>query len=240
MKNAVISQPRYLPVINYLQRLKFADIFVILDNVQRQGRGWENRNKLILNNKIKWLTMPISSSSREMIRHTKINGKTWIRTHKDIIRNSYFGHPHYNETLLNLYYEGAEKTMEESDNSFTDVVIRLILNACTIFGFRPTLVRSSLYPETDKVKGHAKLAKICDGVGASTYISGANGKEYGIMNSFGKTETKVLFHYYDYPVYEQSGRETFTPWLAFFDPLFNLGLKKTKEWIYEEPYLTKP
>ena len=30
MKKVVISQPRYLPALNYLQRLKNADVFVFL------------------------------------------------------------------------------------------------------------------------------------------------------------------------------------------------------------------
>lgn len=62
MKKLVISQPRYLPVISYLQRLYFADIFVFLDNVQRQPRGVENRNKIIVNGKEKWLSIPVKSS----------------------------------------------------------------------------------------------------------------------------------------------------------------------------------
>ena len=65
-KLAVISQPRYLPALNYLQRLYFADIFVIFDVVQREVRGFENRNKLLLP-KPKWLTIPVSSSGREKI-----------------------------------------------------------------------------------------------------------------------------------------------------------------------------
>jgi hypothetical protein len=55
----VISQPRYLPTLNYLIRLYFSDCFVLLDNVQRQARGYENRNKLLMPS-AKWLSISIS------------------------------------------------------------------------------------------------------------------------------------------------------------------------------------
>ena len=84
----VISQPRYLPALNYLQRLKHADVFVFLDNVQIQTRGWENRNKILINGKEKWLTIPVSSSKREVVFKAKIAGKDWLWKHKETVKES--------------------------------------------------------------------------------------------------------------------------------------------------------
>ena len=47
MKTVAISQPRYLPAINYLDRIVRADVFVLLDTCQHQPRAFEHRNRVL-------------------------------------------------------------------------------------------------------------------------------------------------------------------------------------------------
>ena len=235
----IISQPRYLPAVNFLQRLHFADMFVFLDNVQRQARGWENRNKILITCKSKWLTIPIYSSSRELIVNSRISGKKWVKDHQNIIWNAYRRHPYYDGSIVELFYEGIEEVLERQDFRFAETLIHLVLNACQIFGFKPKFTRSSSYPLTNEITGPEKLVKICKVIGASVYISGPNGKEYGIIKAFEHSGIEVFFHDYQYPVYKQFGQDDFVSWLCFFDPLFNLGVEKVKEWVCEQPKLSR-
>ncbi|MBS3097429.1 WbqC family protein [Candidatus Woesearchaeota archaeon] len=239
MKRVIISQPRYLPAINYLQRLYFADLFVFLDNVQRQSRGWENRNKILINWKERWLTIPVSSTHWELIMNSKIDGADWVKSHKDLILTAYSKHPHYDRKIIDLYYSGVEEDLRKGNYDFTDIIIKLILNACKILGFTPKIERSSKYHSTDNVKGPDKLLKICQETGASVYISGANGREYGVLEAFKNSNIKVLFHDYEYPAYKQHEQQGFIPWLSFFDPIFNVGIEKVREWVYEKPKLSE-
>lgn len=233
----VISQPRYLPAVNYLQRLYFVDLFIFLDNVQRQSRGWENRNKILINGEEKWVTIPVASPSREIIENSKVDGAEWIESHKKIICNAYSQHPFYDSSLVDLYYDGVGKIIDGKDNNFPDVIIQLLMNVCKIFGFEPKTVCASSY-SLEHVKGPGKLAEICKKVEASTYVSGGNGREYGVIEAFDNSGVEVLFHEYTYPVYKQYKQDSFVSWLSFFDPLFNLGLEEVKKWVYEKPELS--
>jgi hypothetical protein len=239
MKKIAISQPRYLPALNYLQRLYFADLFVFLDNVQIQSRGWENRNKLLINNTEKWLTVPLKSSHREIIINTAINGMAWVDKHKRMIYHSYRNHSYYDGALVEAYYHGVEGVMEYSSSNFADTMIHLCKNACKIFDFLPRIRRSSHYGSTNEVHGPEKLLRIAEETNAGIYISGSNGRQYGVVETFEGSGISVIFHDFTYPVYDQYGHESFVPWLGFFDPLFNLGVEQVKSRIYEEPVLNE-
>jgi len=231
MKKVVISQPRYLPALNYLQRLKCADIFVFLDNVQIQRRGWENRNRILLNGKERWLTIPISSGSRCLIKYSIIAGIEWIEEHKRLLKQAYFKSPYFSEEIIEKYYEGIYEVIESTNFNYRDVLIKLVLNACEIFSFRPRIELSSNLVDDD-IKGPMKLFEVCKKLDASIYVSGPNGKNYGVEEVFKGSGIVVKYHYFNYPVYKQFNSRNFIPWLSFFDSLFNLGLDKVKEIVY--------
>ena len=62
MKVAVI-QPSYLPWLGYFYMMKYADLFIYFDDVQYDKNGWRNRNKILVNNSEKWITLPIKKST---------------------------------------------------------------------------------------------------------------------------------------------------------------------------------
>ena len=226
----IISQPRYLPAINYLQRLYNADLFVFFDTVQRQGRGWENRNKILTNGKEQWVTIPVESSSREVIFKTRISGSDWIDEHKNLIRNAYKKKPFYSDEIVDRYYVGVKETLLKNDFNYRDAIVKMNLNVCDLFGFKPKYIYSSQCDDSE-CRGVEKLVKISKDVGCGTYVSGANGKEYGVVEAFRDSGINVSFHYFDYPAYPQYGEKEFHPWLSFFDVIFNIGLDRTKNII---------
>ena len=46
MSSISIHQPQYLPWHNYFKKMKKADIFIILDTVDFQKNGLQNRNQI--------------------------------------------------------------------------------------------------------------------------------------------------------------------------------------------------
>lgn len=234
----IISQPRYLPVTSYLQRLYHADTFILLDNVQRQSRGWENRNKLLLPTP-KWLTIPIASSSRAMIFETEVKHTQWLNDHARAIATNYKNAPHYNQDLLDDFFEVMKR---ESVNSmfFTDIITEQLNFLCSLFDFKPNFVRASEI-ETDAIReaiGPDKLCELCKAVDATEYISGGNGKEYGVEESFAGSSIDVLYHNPKPPIYSQGAKE-FEPYMACLDMIFNAGLEKTSTAVKADLELTR-
>jgi len=233
MKTA-ISQPRYLPAVNYLQRLYWTDVFVLLDDVQRQGRGVENRNKILRGGKAEWLTIPISSESREKIMHTVINGNSWITTHRRKLIMAYQRHPFFDESFIYAAYSGI---MDKS-TFYVDALETFLRNVCALFDFAPKLIRASCLDINHAVNGPAHLLDICMAVDATLYISGANGLRYGVEETFAG-RIPVLYNIHENAAYAQPGDTSFVPWLAFFDQLFCVGLEKTRAAIIEPLTIAK-
>lgn len=226
----IISQPRYLPALNYLQRLYFADQFVILDIVQRQARGWENRNKLLLPEPT-WLTIPVSSPSRALIMDSKICGQQWITAHKDKIIQHYKNAPFFDDELLDQVY-----VLDETLTGYTDILLMLIRNACRLLSFEPRIVRASnlLCFEDCAVKGVKILRRICERIGADYYISGPNGREYGVIGEFSGSGVHLLFHDFTHPIYPQRN-PPFVPYMGFLDALFFCGIDWLNQLVRTTP-----
>jgi len=54
-----IHQPHYWPWLGYLKKMKEADIFVYLDEAAYTKNGFINRNKIQIDGKDHWLTIPV-------------------------------------------------------------------------------------------------------------------------------------------------------------------------------------
>ena len=89
----------------------------------------------------------------------------------------------------------------------------------------------------DKVKntyGVDKLLSINQALGSSMYISGANGRKYGVNECFINSGIDLKFHEFKPVKYPQLHTTCFIPNLSFFDTLFNKGLEWTEKQIKTE------
>ena len=223
---AVISQPRYLPALNYLQRINFSNIFVIYDIVQRSSRGYENRNKMMLSSP-KWLTIPIESSSRALINETKISDIKWIDDHQNKLEIYYKNSKFFSKEILHHAYK-----IDNYNYFLCDVLIKLLNNACDILNINPNFVKASqlLKNRESSISGVDLLKETFKNTGSHIYVSGPNGRNYGVKEAFSNEGLKCLFHDYDYPIYNQSYFK-FVPYLGYLDAVFNQGIKWTSDKI---------
>ena len=54
-----IHQPHYLPWLPYFIKIAKCDIFIVLDNVDFQKNGLQNRNQIKTDKGYQWLTVPV-------------------------------------------------------------------------------------------------------------------------------------------------------------------------------------
>lgn len=236
--NVVISQPRYLPALNFLQRLAFADLFIVFDTVQRESRGFENRNRLLLAEP-KWLTVPVSSPSRAIICDVKIAGARWIGEHARVIAAFYAKHPFYSERLLEELYSGLEENLTQNDYAFAPAMAHLLRNACRLVDVSPSLrMASDIHdPRAAQAQGPAKLLAICESIGADSYTSGPNGRTYGVSEVFAQSSVGLQYHDFVHPTYPQPNRTQFVPYMGFVDALFCAGVDWIKGLVTSPPSL---
>lgn len=62
-----IMQPYFMPYIGYFQLINAADKFVLLDDVNFINRGWITRNRILVNGKPKYITIPLKKASQNRL-----------------------------------------------------------------------------------------------------------------------------------------------------------------------------
>lgn len=171
MSKVMISQPRYLPCIGYLDRIQQADVFVILDTVQRNGRVYENRNKIKDKNGVdRWLTIPVQSSNREIIKNTIIKDN-WRKDHVNKMY-SYTGND-----LWMAYYQMYLRQM--TSLNYRDCLVGGLLFLKNLFDIETEFVLASSLSDVTN-GGIQELINLTKLVGGDTYLSGPSCIEYGL------------------------------------------------------------
>ena len=62
MKTAIM-QPYFMPYIGYFQLINAVDKFVIYDNIKYTKKGWINRNRILVNGKDQYISLPLKKDS---------------------------------------------------------------------------------------------------------------------------------------------------------------------------------
>ncbi len=223
-----ISQPRYLPGLNYLQRISITDIFVILDTVQHQRRAFEQRNKIkLVNGRETWLSISLlKKSSRPLIHALKIKDPDWIDKHKNKIEINYKKAPFYDPDILAYIFSGL------NDPDFSASMIQMLINLCNLLEIPYHFIRSSSLATTGS--GDKLLANITRLLNGNCYISGSNGRNYIKKENF--RHISILYHDFNFPTYKQINGD-FIPWMSIVDQLFNIGIQETRKIITAKPIL---
>src|SRR5690606_945429 len=76
MKLAVM-QPYLFPYIGYFQLINAVDVFVFYDDVAYIKNGWINRNRILMNGKSHYITVPCSKASyNKMIKSVQFDSRS--------------------------------------------------------------------------------------------------------------------------------------------------------------------
>jgi len=173
-----IHQPEHFPYMGFFQKMKEADIFVVLDNVKFRKNYFQNRNKFKnRQGQDEWfgVSVPKKSSSLLIKDVFAVDDKINNWRKKVILKlNHNFKHDFSN------IYEGT---------SLLDINMRSIEWARKRLGIQNKIIYAS-----DLSAAGSKselLSNICKELKATTYISGPSGKDYLDLSLFG--DIKVEF-----------------------------------------------
>jgi len=214
-----INQPAYLPWLGYFERISASDIHIVLDHVQFEKNSMTNRNKVKTAQGWAWLTVPVSSKGKfgnlNIDQLSISENVKWKKKHWNTILGSYSKAPFFKEHAL-FFEEIYEKEWINLNSLMTEIT-DYILNKLSI---QTKIVRSSemvLYGSKSEL-----ILELCNKVGATTYLSGALGREYLDLKRFEEQDIAVHFQDYIHPTYKQLHGE-FLPYMSIIDLLFNEG-----------------
>tara|TARA_B100001750_G_scaffold90459_1_gene71504 strand:- start:3014 stop:3721 length:708 start_codon:yes stop_codon:yes gene_type:complete len=223
MKVVAIHQPEYLPWLGFFKKMMNVELFVFLDDVQFRKKGWQNRNRIRINDGTTLLSIPVHTHSYPKINEVTIdNEKNWSMRHKKSILYNYARAPYFGEIK-----DFIESIFEKKFQYLVDLnteIIKFIMNELEI---KSKIVFSSEL-EISK-KGSDRVLDICKAVDADHYITGTFWAESNLrVEEFKKSNIDVEFQKFQHPTYKQIHGK-FIPEMSIIDLLFNEGRKEAKK-----------
>jgi hypothetical protein len=210
-----IHQPNYLPYLGFFDKMQESDIFILYDNTQYKSEDFQNRNRIRTAKGWQWLTIPVTYTFGDQIKDVKIIDQHWRKTHWKSIEANYSRAPHFND-----YKKLFKEIYDKEWTSLAEFNIAIITAITKAMGIRTKLVRASeLIPDMPS-KSTDALIELCQKVGATKYISGADGEKYLDINKFKTVGIEVEFQHYKHPEYKQVF-QGFEPYMSAIDLLFN-------------------
>jgi hypothetical protein len=214
-----IHQPEHLPWLGFFDKMRQADVFVLLDTTQFAKDDFQNRNRIKTRKGPTWLTVPVYKSGRseQLIAEVEIcNQRNWSNRCWSLIYQNYKD-AHYFEKYAPFFEELYARDWFHLVN-LNETIIRHLKHQ---FGLETELIMSSdldIY-----VTGPTEVnLTICREVGADVYLSGKYGKEYLDVDEFTRHGIEVRYQNFNHPEYPQQW-DGFLPRMSSIDLLFNCG-----------------
>lgn len=220
-KSIAILQSNYIPWKGYFDLMASVDEFLIFDEAQFTRRDWRNRNKIVVDGRLHWLTIPVDSKGRfdAPIHAITIADRDWAEKHWKTIRHAYRKAPffdRYAAVVEDLYARVAGlELLTRVNEAFLNALAREL-------GVATPFSRTESIPRAAKT-ATGRLVEICQARGATAYVSGPAARSYIDTAQF--EAAGIALGYADYGGYPTYGQELepFEHGVSVLDLLFRCG-----------------
>ncbi|MEK7721614.1 MAG: WbqC family protein [Elusimicrobiota bacterium] len=222
---AAIHQLQYWPGLRFFAKMRAAELFIYLDDVQFEKREFQNRNRIRNARDWQYLTAPVISKGRFSQRINEVemdNSAAWRADHLRAIKLNYARAPFFEEYLPKLeeLYSRDYRLLAE----LTIATMDLLKNA---FAIKTPAKFSSEFGVAET--SSARLARLCAAAGADGYLSGAGAKAYLDPEVFSFAGIKLSWQNFKPREYPQAF-PGFEPDMSALDLLLNCG-PRSVEWL---------
>ena len=183
-------QPYFLPYLGYWQLIHAVDKFVILDDVQFITKGWINRNKIYVNGKDQWITIPLEGANRnKLINELKIcSPNNWAAKLQRTIEYNFKKAPNFEEG-----YQLFQSIINFKTNDLTTLLVRSIKLICNFLNIQTEVILSSDITSINSLKGQARIIYICKKLNSSFYYNPQGGIDLYKKEDFTKENIQLNF-----------------------------------------------
>lgn len=220
-KSVAIAQPTFLPWIGWFDLADQVDLLILLDDVAFSKQSWQQRNRIRTATGLSYVTVPVKTAGRlgQRILDTEIAPGPFADKLPRTISGNYARAPYF-ERYFGEFTEVLRASA--STGKLADLNRGLITWLMTQLHVTTPVVLSSAL-EVDGKRGEL-VAKLCEHVGATRYVSPAGAEEYLVEDrlEFDSRSIAVELHVYDHPEYSQCF-EPFIPYASALDLLLNHG-----------------
>ena len=168
-----IMQPYFFPYIGYFQLINSTDKFVFYDDVNYIKNGWINRNRIMANKDIKYLTVHTNNaSSNNKINKVGLNkSNVWKRKMKDTIFFNYKKSKFFEEG-----FQIFENVLKLDTDNLSELSKFSVINVCNYLDIGTQIEYTSEVFNNQHLSGEKRVIDVCKKNNADTYINAIGGK----------------------------------------------------------------
>lgn len=222
MTVVAIHQPNFFPWLGYFDKIRRADTFIFLDDVQYQktGGSWSNRIKVLINGEGRWITAPVERSFqgvRNINEMIFVSEGDWRGRILKSLAATYKRMPFFAEILSFI-----EPLVQNPQDNVAEYNIHAIKSLVSALGYSTnSLIRSSdLLTSSSATE---RLIELTGHVRGAEYLCGGGASNYQEDEVFERVGIKLTYQNFLHPAYPQFGSKEFVPGLSIVDALMNLG-----------------
>ena len=200
-----IMQPYFIPYIGYFQLINAVDVFVIYDNIQYSKKGWINRNRILINQKDEYISLPLKKDSDFLDIKDRFIADSFSKEREKTLRKikeAYRKAPFFEQV-----YPLAEQMLNFSDANLFNYIFHSIEAICKHLDIKTKMIVSSSLSINHELKSEQKVLAICEALGADSYINPIGGMDLYNKDFFGSEGVGLKFLKTSPHSYEQFGRE---------------------------------
>ncbi|MCP5268576.1 MAG: WbqC family protein [Zoogloeaceae bacterium] len=222
MSLVAIHQPNFFPWLGYFDKIRRADIFIFLDDVQypKKGGSWSNRVKVLINSEGHWLTAPVDRSfhGTRAINEMYFSGEEdWRGKVLKTLIAAYRRAPYFEEAFSIL-----EPLIRHSDDNVAGYNVHATVTLAGAIGLSvDSFVRSSSLQVGSTAT--QRLIDLTRQVGGQFYLCGGGASGYQEDEAFARNGLSLVYQQFVPEPYPQYGMATFLPGLSIIDRAMNLG-----------------
>ena len=186
-----IMQPYFLPYIGYFQLINAVDTFVIYDNIQFTKKGWINRNRILVNGKDEYITLPLKKASdyldinqRKLVDSFSEDKEKMLRKIMEVYKKA----PYFVET-----YNLLNQIFDYKNSNLFEFIFHSVQVICTHCDIKTPFVVSSSINIDHTLKAEKKVLAICKELKASEYINPIGGTTLYDKNYFLEHRVNLYF-----------------------------------------------
>jgi hypothetical protein len=164
-----IHQPEHFPYDGFFQKMRQADLFVVLDNVKFRKNYFQNRNKIKTRaGDDAWFTVPVEKSADS-------------KNIRDVLTSS---DPNWRKKVVRTLQENLDIDLKSlyDQEKLIDINMSSITWCMDKMGIKKQMIMASSLD----VSGSKSelLANILRKIGATKYVSGPSGRDYLDLSMF--------------------------------------------------------
>ena len=174
MVTVTIHQPEFLPWLGFFSKMAMSDIMVLFDCAQYNKQSFQNRNRILHNHQVRWITVPVMAHKHTTpIKEIRVdNRQGWQRKVSHIFR----------ETLSEEVNDVVQPIWGRPWSFLADLNIYCLESLREYLGLNTTIVMASsiikdlnAFSQLNTSEKNAELVAL---VGGDRYLSGPHGASY--------------------------------------------------------------